>query len=137
MTEANIPKNTIVLGKNQGRTYNMGNLTAVFKADEEETSEKYSVSEWWMDPGFDGVGAHLHEENEEVFYVLEGQVSFLTGDQWTTLGPGSFLRIPTNTLHDFKNESQERAGVLNFYIPGGFERNMPTIVKWFQENPST
>jgi hypothetical protein len=25
-------------------------------------------------------------------------------------------------------------GVLNFFIPGGFERNMPSIVKWFEDN---
>jgi hypothetical protein len=42
--------------------------------------------------------------------------------------------IPSGTVHDFENRSGRRAGILNVYIPGGFERNMPEIVEWFREN---
>ena len=37
--------------------------------------------------------------------------------------------------HDFENRSARRAGVLNFSVPGGFERAMPEIVAWFSKNP--
>lgn len=118
----------------EGRTYNCGTMMAVFKADEHETAEKYSVSEWWLQPNSSGPGAHLHKENDEVFYVLEGTVSFLAHDKWIDAEKGSFIRIPSNTVHDFENRTSQKAGVLNFFIPGGFERNMPAIVKWFEEN---
>lgn len=122
------------LKANEGRTYNCGKMTAIFKADENETNERYSVSEWWLEPFTDGVGAHQHEENDEVFYVLEGTVSFLVGDDWVSASKGAFLRIPAKTIHDFKNVSGIKAGVLNFFIPGGFERNMPSIEDWFKQN---
>ncbi|MFZ1809229.1 MAG: cupin domain-containing protein [Cyclobacteriaceae bacterium] len=124
----------ILLQPKEGRTYQCGPMTAIFKADEEETDEKYSISEWWIEPNSDGPGAHLHEENDEVFYVLEGTTSFLIGDKWVDAEKGAFLRIPANTMHDFANRTNEKTGVLNFFIPGGFERNMPSIVKWFEEN---
>ena len=124
----------IVLGNGEGRLYNCGPMTAIFKADENETSCKYSVSEWWLEPHSDGPGAHLHESNDEIFYVLEGVTSFLVGDKWIDAGKGTFLRIPAKSLHDFANRTAQRTGVLNIFIPGGFERNMPEIVKWFQEN---
>ena len=54
-------------------------MTAIFKADE---SERYSISEWWLEPNSDGQGAHQHEDNDEVFYVLEGTTSILVGDKW-------------------------------------------------------
>ncbi|OYW82614.1 MAG: cupin, partial [Asticcacaulis sp. 32-58-5] len=38
-------------------------------------------------------------------------------------------------IHDFENQSPDRAGLLNIYIPGGFEDDMPAIVDWFQKNP--
>lgn len=126
-------KKTIILEQGEGRSYNMGAMQAIFLADEEETDAQYSVSQWWLDPNSEGPGAHLHEDNDEVFYVLEGTMSFLAGEKWVDAKKGTFLRIPSKTLHDFANRTSERAGVLNFYIPGGFERNMPAIVKWFEE----
>lgn len=125
---------TIILTEGQGRVYNCGTMTAIFKADENETNEKYSVSEWWLDPNSDGPGAHSHEDNDEVFYMLEGTISFLVGDKWVAAEKGTFLRIAAKTTHDFKNITDKKAGVLNFFIPGGFERNMPSIVKWFDNN---
>lgn len=125
---------TLILAAGEGRIYNCGTMTAIFKADENETKEKYSISEWWLAPNADGPGAHSHEENDEVFYVVEGRVSFLVNDQWVTAEKGTFLRIPAKTIHDFRNETDQAAGVLNFFIPGGFERNMPSIVRWFEEN---
>lgn len=127
-------KESIILKQGEGRTYSCGAMTAIFKTDEEETAEKYSVSEWWIEPNSDGPGAHHHEENDEVFYVLEGTTSFLVGDKWIDAGKGTFLRIPAKTTHDFANRTNYKTGVLNFFIPGGFERNMPSIVKWFEDN---
>ena len=37
--------------------------------------------------------------------------------------------------HDFENRTDERVGLLNVFLPGGFEENMPAIVKWFADNP--
>lgn len=125
---------SIIIKKGEGRKYNMGAMQAVFLADEAETEEKYSISEWWLDPNSSGSGAHQHEENDEVFYVLEGTTSFLVGKEWIDAEKGTFIRIPKKTQHDFANRTNERTGVLNFFIPGGFERNMPAIVKWFEEN---
>jgi hypothetical protein len=42
---------------------------------------------------------------------------------------------PGGTTHDFENRSARRAGVLNFSIPGDFEKNMPSITRWFAEHP--
>ena len=126
---------SVILPSGQGRTYLCGKMTAVFKVDEEETAEKYSISEWWLEPNADGPGAHLHDENDEVFYVIEGNPSVLVGDTWVNTQRGDFIRIPAKTIHDFANRTDQKCGLLNFFIPGGFERNMPAIVKWFDENP--
>jgi mannose-6-phosphate isomerase-like protein (cupin superfamily) len=131
---AAVPEGCIVLPPAGGRTYDMGSMQAVFKADEGETQQRYSVSEWWLDADSDGPGAHSHEANDEVFYVLEGTAALLLGDVWVDAPAGSFFMIPAGTTHDFANRSDRRTGLLNFFVPGGFERNMPAIVRWFEEN---
>lgn len=125
---------TLNLKAGEGRIYNCGTMTAIFKADENETADKYSISEWWLEPNSDGPGAHQHDENDEVFYGIEGTISILVGNTWTDVEKGTFLRIPAKTIHDFANRTNKKAGILNFFIPGGFEKNMPSIVKYFEGN---
>lgn len=124
----------LLLRTGEGRTYNCGTMTAVFKADENETADKYSISEWWLEPNSDGPGARQHEHNDEIFYGIEGVTSIRVGDKWVDVEKGTFLRIPSKTIHDFANRTNKKSGLLNFFIPGGFERNMPSIVKWFEDN---
>jgi mannose-6-phosphate isomerase-like protein (cupin superfamily) len=112
----------------------MGRISSVFKADGGETASRYSISEWWLEPNTKGPGAHSHEE-DDVFYVLEGTMSILLGDEWLDAPKGSFVLAPGGMTHDFKNRTDRRAGVLNISAPGGFEENMPNIAQWFAEHP--
>ncbi len=117
-----------------GRDYPMGRIRALFKADGDETGGAYSISEWWLEPHTQGPGAHSHEE-DDVFFVIEGTMTFLLGDRWLEAPAGSFLIAPGGMTHDFQNRSSARAGLLNFSTPGGFEPNMPAIAEWFAEHP--
>ena len=112
----------------------MGRIAAVFKADGDESANRYSISEWWLEPRTTGPGAHSHDE-DDVFFVLEGTMSFLLGDHWVEGSAGAFVLIPGGMTHDFENRSGARAGVLNFSAPGGFEPNMPAISDWFAAHP--
>jgi mannose-6-phosphate isomerase-like protein (cupin superfamily) len=136
MSAQNDPKQRagIFLAPGKGRPYPMGRISAVFKADGDETQNEYSISEWWLEPKTQGPGAHSHAE-DDVFYVIEGTMSFLLEDRWIDAPKGSFLLVPRGMTHDFENRSSSRAGVLNISIPGDFESDMPGIVQWFAEHP--
>lgn len=125
----------ILLAPGQGRSYDCGAMRAVFKADGAETADRYSVSEWWLEPNSTGPGAHSHDTNDEIFFVIEGRPSVLIGEKWSENQPGSFLLIPAGVTHDFENRTASRAGLLNVFIPGGFEASMPMIVDWFRTQP--
>ena len=83
----------IVLRPGAGRSYQMGGISAVFKADGVETARQYSISEWWLEPDTEGPGAHSHPE-DDAFYVLEGTMSFLVDDEWVDAVKGSFVLVP-------------------------------------------
>lgn len=123
----------IMLGPAEGRAYAMPDMHAVFKADGEETGERYSVSEWWVKPHGKGPGPHLHATEDELFYVIAGTMSVMVADAWRDLAAGSFIRIPAGTMHDFENRTTEPAALLNVFM-GVFEHNMPAIVKWYEEH---
>lgn len=135
MTETTQRK-PVILGLQQGRGYDCGTMSAVFKVDRPEAGDRYSVSEWWLEPHSKGPGAHSHAENDELFFVIEGQPSILIGEVWYDSPPGSFIMVPATVMHDFENRTDLRAGLLNIYIPGGFEDAMPSIVEWFRNNQS-
>lgn len=112
----------------------MGRIAAIFKADGAESGGRYSISEWWLEPHTTGPGAHVHDE-DDVFYVLAGTMSFLVGTDWIDAGAGSFVLLPAGTTHDFENRGDIRAGVLNISVPGGFEPAMPAVAAWFRAHP--
>jgi mannose-6-phosphate isomerase-like protein (cupin superfamily) len=122
----------VVLGPGEGRTYPMGRLSAVFKADGAETAGMYAISEWWLDPHTKGPGPHSNP-TDEVFYVLAGTVSMLVDIEWIEASSGSFVLVPGNVTHDFENRRSERAGMLHVSAPGDFEPRVPAIAQWFVE----
>jgi mannose-6-phosphate isomerase-like protein (cupin superfamily) len=128
------PRSPLFLLPEQGRNYPMGRISAMFLADNAETDALYSISQWWLEPHTQGPGAHTHPE-DDVFFVIEGTMSFLLGDRWVDAPRGSFVLAPGGTTHDFENRSDTRAGVLNISVPGGFETSMPGIARWFAEHP--
>ena len=122
---AQTPKATIRSAE-QGRVYEMGRMRAVFKADGEETAERYSISEWWLEPRTRGPGVHVHSD-DHIFYVIEGTLSLFVDGRWSDLEKGGCAFIPGGAPHDFQNRGRVRAGFINLNVPGGFEEAMPAI----------
>ena len=116
-----------VLGPGEGKVIRLPGATMVFKALSGRASGDYIVGEFTADGGFPGPRPHVHRTHEELFYVLEGEFDFFLGDRVVRLGPGSFVNVPPGVVHDFRNPTGAPAALLNVFIPGGFERDMPAI----------
>lgn len=125
----------VVLRPGEGRVYDMGRLRAVFKADESETDNRYSLSEWWLDPHTKGPTVH-HHPDDDVVYGLAGTVSVCADGEWVEVEKGGFVLVPGGVGHTFENRTDEPAGFLSLSAPGGFEQKMPGIAEWFRERPA-
>ncbi len=88
-------------------------------ATAEQTGGSYSLMEQ-LCPKRSGPPPHTHEQ-DEVFYILEGEITLVAGPQRFTAKAGSLAYIPANYIHTFRVETQ-KARLLNWYLPGGFER---------------
>ena len=81
----------------------------------------------WFPPGYTAPPHHQPSE-EEIFYVLEGDVELTCGTVTAVVRPGAFGFAPRNGTHGFKNaNSQERARMLSFNSPAGHERGFEMI----------
>jgi mannose-6-phosphate isomerase-like protein (cupin superfamily) len=61
--------------------------------------------------------AHAHREEDDAFYVLEGQLTFVFGD-------GTFVLVPPGVEHGFRNDGDSAVRMLNIHAPGGFDRRI-------------
>jgi quercetin dioxygenase-like cupin family protein len=60
---------------------------------------------------------HLHHDSDEVAYVLEGEVTFLIGDEVTVGGAGACAFMPRGVPHAWKSTGAETGKVLFLYTP--------------------
>ena len=126
---------SLVLKPEDGRTYPMGRMSAVFKADLEETNSTLSVSEWWLEPNTEGPHVHQHPE-AHLFYVIAGNLAVYLQDKgWFEAEKGSYIYIPGGQEHSFENRSDETVGFMSINTPGGFEKTIPNIVDYLDEHP--
>jgi len=64
---------------------------------------------------------HIHRREDEMWYVLDGQMTFQVGDQTFVAPAGAFAFAPKGVAHAFTVDV-EPTRVLVFATPAGFER---------------
>jgi quercetin dioxygenase-like cupin family protein len=80
-----------------------------------------TLSVFELGPRFEGPDPHQHEDHVDSFYVLEGDVEFVLGDETLRAGPGTFFAAPPGIVHTFGNPGPTGARLLNMHSPdGGF-----------------
>ena len=63
---------------------------------------------------------HIHRREDEIFYVLEGEVVFAVSDRTIKATPGTMIFLPRDVRHSFTIES-EQYRMLLLVTPAGFE----------------
>lgn len=79
-----------------------------------------SVVEGILAPG-QYIGPHTHSREDEVTFVLDGQIVALLDDTVLQVNAGSFLLKPAGVMHAFGNRGPAPARVFELHAPGGLE----------------
>lgn len=108
-----------------GEGETIGGASAVtIKATGEQTDGSFYLGETVIEPGFPGPPPHRHRRLHDMFYVLEGTLTMIVGDETLALEPGSFVCVPPGVVHTFANRSDAAVRFLNFNTPAGWENYM-------------
>jgi mannose-6-phosphate isomerase-like protein (cupin superfamily) len=71
--------------------------------------------------------AHVHAEEDDAFYILEGEMTFLFGGRSESAPPGTFVLVPPGVEHGFRNDRDEPVRMLNLHAPAGFDRRIGLV----------
>ena len=91
------------------------------KASIESTGGALALIEAVVSPGMTAPW-HVHHREDEMFYVLEGTVLFKCGDELFQAEAGSFVFLPRDIPHSYKNIGETNARWLILTTPAGIER---------------
>jgi quercetin dioxygenase-like cupin family protein len=108
-----------VLGPGEGRTYSWNGWPFTVKAGGAETSGGLAFMEFVTRKG-EEPPIHVHENEDEVFYVLEGSLRFTCGDEVLDAAEHSFVFLPRNIPHGYTITTDEVVRMLVLTTPSGF-----------------
>lgn len=93
---------------------NVGQLIIRYLIDGSST-ESAGIFELIVPPGSNVPPPHSHTNNEEIIYVLEGELRYTVGAETRDLRPGEAMHTPKGVVHAFANPfaGEVRALVVN------------------------
>lgn len=100
----------------QGRQLDAGATRPTIKVGPHGGSRLIGMLESELAPG-GGFPAHVHDDYEEVFYVLDGEVEYLIDETWVPAPAGSTVFVPPGRVHAFRNNSDRPARHLAIASP--------------------
>ena len=89
-----------------------------------EHTPRVNVSVITMAPGRDGPAPHVHDAEDDLFYVLDGELTFDVGHGEVAAPAGTFVLVPPGVTHTFLNPLDRPTRVLNIHAPAGFDRRL-------------
>jgi mannose-6-phosphate isomerase-like protein (cupin superfamily) len=114
------------LGPTNGKAVWFLDSLMTVKAGGNDTRDAFTLIEFAAPSGF-GPPLHIHHREDEGFYVLEGSMRVVCGDDRWEGGPGSFVMLPRGVPHAFVITSDEPCRGLQITSPAQFERFMEEL----------
>jgi len=102
-----------MLGKGEGEAYWLLGMLEIVKISGADTGGAYGLIEVTVRAG-EGSPWHVHPDEDEWFYVLEGEFTVHVGEQRLSLTPGSFALGPKGVPHTFFGETDGAKALIGF-----------------------
>ena len=110
-----------VIAPDEGEVVLSGGLGFVEKLPGEENGGAFAIGEHPLEPGVLGAPPHTHEREDEISFVVEGQIGVLLGEEVHEVEAGGYVLKPRGIPHAFWNPGPEPARIVEIFSPAGFE----------------
>jgi mannose-6-phosphate isomerase-like protein (cupin superfamily) len=70
------------------------------------------------------LAAHIHESEDDAFYIIEGEMTFVFGEEEAAAPPGTFVLVPPGVEHGFRNDGEQPVRMFNIHAPAGFDERI-------------
>jgi mannose-6-phosphate isomerase-like protein (cupin superfamily) len=105
------------LSKDEGTPIWFINSLNIIKATSESTGGAYSLLYHVAPAGF-ATPYHLHHAEDEAFYMLEGEATFVFDGKKMIVGPGGYVFLPRGIPHGIRISGTVPATMLVLAMPG-------------------
>lgn len=122
----------------RGHSWVAGGFGVVFRVYGADTGGRLAIVEHPIWPRV-LVMPHVHEDEDEYSYVLEGAIGARIGDRELEANAGSYVLKPRLIPHTFWNPTDRPARILEMISPAGFERffeELGALIQTFDEPES-
>jgi quercetin dioxygenase-like cupin family protein len=120
---------TRALAEAEGPAFWFLNNLCIVKATTESTGGAFSMVYQVAPPGH-ATPYHLHHVEDEAFYVLDGEYTFICDGAKTIVGPGGYIFLPRGIPHGIRVSSSTPATMLILATPGsGFVGMMQEVAR--------
>lgn len=109
-----------IVRSEEGKTINVLGDMQTIKLTGKDTNGLFTLIEEENVPGT-GIPLHVHENEDEVFKVLEGEMELTVGDITTVLKAGDIGFGPRGVPHTWKIIGDKKAKVILSVFPSGIE----------------
>jgi quercetin dioxygenase-like cupin family protein len=97
-----------------------GGSSIELKVESNQSGGDYGAVLWTLQAG-DEPPLHTHSREDELVYVVQGQLIARVGDARVEVGPGAYAALPRGVPHTIEVVGDQATLLLGF-VPGGFER---------------
>lgn len=104
-----------------GETYAVLGHRYTFLATGDQTNGVYALMHAEIPARDPGPPPHTHHREDEHFYMLDGNITFVIGDESREATPGSLVIAPRGIRHTFRNTAETTARLLVMMTPSGLE----------------
>jgi quercetin dioxygenase-like cupin family protein len=108
------------LGQEEGPAVWFLNTLAIMKATASQTGGAFGLIEQ-VAPVGTGSPYHVHHAEDETFYILDGELEFISQGRRFRSGAGGYVFLPRDIPHGFRVVGGSPARFLILITPGGFE----------------
>jgi mannose-6-phosphate isomerase-like protein (cupin superfamily) len=112
-------RQAIVVRPGEGKL--VGNVEFLARSDD---TPRFNLAVITIQPRREGPEQHVHADEDDSFYMLEGELVFTVEGEEIVAGPGTFVLVPPGLRHSFANRGDIVARFVNVHAPAGFDRRL-------------
>ncbi|HYT57711.1 MAG TPA: cupin domain-containing protein [Verrucomicrobiae bacterium] len=119
----------ILLGPGEGKIASVLRDKYTFKAASQNTGGAYALWEIATPAAAAGPPPHIHEREDEAFYILEDELTFKISDRTVKAAAGTFAFAPRGIVHTFSNPGTKPTKALVIVSSAGFENALEEMAQ--------
>lgn len=109
--------------------------TTHWKIDGHDTGEQFSIVHFRIPPPRTlATPLHLHHNEDEYSYVLEGTLGVLLGDEAVEADPGTWVVKPREQWHAFWNAGDTLCQIIEVISPAGVETYLREVSEVWEDD---